>query len=46
MLDHVESERENYPAAAEQIRRNIFVDDVLSGASTVKEAAKLAKDIV
>lgn len=38
--------RAQYPVAAERVQKNFYVDDFLSGASTLEEALTLKKDIV
>ncbi|XP_064625924.1 uncharacterized protein LOC135486756 [Lineus longissimus] len=42
VLDHVENQRDIFPKAVTEITENIFVDDVLTGDSTVEEASVLA----
>lgn len=39
-------EAENYPDASELIRKNIYVDDILTGASDENSAAKLRDQLI
>lgn len=43
--DHVQTEAEKYPIAAQEVKENTFVDDVLSGADSTEDAANLAVDM-
>jgi hypothetical protein len=45
VLTHVETQEVDFPKAVEEIKENIFVDDVLSGEATVEKAAQLATDM-
>jgi hypothetical protein len=45
VTDHVNTQKKDYPKAAEELSQNIFVDDVLSGADSVEEAAQLMLDM-
>lgn len=45
LQDLAESERENYPEAAEIILKDFYMDDGMSGADTVQQAVKLCKDL-
>lgn len=45
VLDHVESQKEKSPWAAEEICENIYVDDILTGGRNVEEVAKLASEM-
>lgn len=40
-----DDEKINYPKAAEILKRDMYVDDLISGADTVEEATQLRKDI-
>ncbi|XP_076384154.1 uncharacterized protein LOC143262078 [Megalopta genalis] len=39
-------ESDNYPAASEVVKRDIYVDDLLTGAATFREALKLRNGII
>ena len=45
LINHVKSQQERYPKAAEEVINNVFVDDILSGAETVTEAAQMMQDM-
>lgn len=45
MIDHLESQTEVYAIAVEEIKSNVFVDDILSGAQTTEAAARFAVNI-
>ena len=40
-----DSERETFPEACKQIKTNFYVDDLLTGASSIEEAIKLKSEI-
>ena len=44
--EHVSSCECKHPAEVEQIRRGLYVDDVISGASTVEEVRQLKKTTI
>jgi hypothetical protein len=43
---HVEKFKDDFPLAAAELGRNLYVDDLLSGTDTVEEALALQKDAV
>ena len=45
VLKHCESEKEEFPRAAEEVKDNTFVDDVMTGDEDLPKAADLALDL-
>ncbi|XP_074645856.1 uncharacterized protein LOC141902115 [Tubulanus polymorphus] len=45
ILEHVKSNKDDYPAACQQLEENLFVDDVLSGETNSNGVSRLANDM-
>jgi len=43
---HVEDCKEQYPLAAEELRRKLYVDDLLTGADSADSAFQLYRDCI
>ena len=44
--EHLSSCKSKHPAEVEEIRRSLYVDDVISGASTVEEVRQLKETTI
>ena len=43
---HLEGMKERYPSAVEEIKKSLYVDDVVTGAETTEKVCKLKESVV